>query len=172
MSTQANPFATATAATTAPVAPVATTAPAAVEAAVTATPVVEATVTVASASQEVAVDAPKKEKKAKKPNTNKKMEEADKLSIIKRYRSEDIGVIADSMGYTRSQAYNVIRNTRILLTDEIAANPEMTAERRAQIDRILEMVAGKEFGRGGIAGGAAPKTPTEKVNDILTSLLG
>lgn len=157
-----NPFATATTSTTP--APVAAAPVAEIPTASVAAPV-------APTSEEVSVDTKvKKEKKARTSN-NKKMEEEDRLAIIRRYQNEDIGLIAQSMGYTRSQAYNVIRNTRILLTEEIEANPEMPADRRAQIDRILEMVKGKEFGRGAVAG-AVSKTSTEKVSDILASLLG
>lgn len=154
-----NPFAQA-----APVAPaVAPVAP------VAAAPVAEAPAAVDASAP--AVEKTKKAKGDRKPreNNNKKMEDADRIAIIKRYQSEDIGAIAASMGYTRSQAYNVVRNTRLLLEEEVEKNPNMLPERRAQIDKTLELVRGKEFGKGATAG--ASKTSEEKVNDILAALL-
>lgn len=157
-----NPFAVASSTTSAPAAPVAD------QPAVTETP------NVASVDQQVdeliagttGEEGGKKRKKSDKPRKprNRTITEEDKKVILVRYCNEATGDIARSLGLTRAQVYNVVRNTRKEL-EKFLENPELPEEAKNRINAALSKLPKKE----GLGGGATGPRKQASLDDILSS---
>jgi predicted DNA-binding protein YlxM (UPF0122 family) len=154
-----NPFAVASSTTSAPAAPVADQ-PAATE-----TPNVTADQQVddliAAATGEEGGKKRKKSDKPRKPR-NRTITEEDKKVILARYHNEATGDIARSLGLTRAQVYNVVRNTRKEL-EKFLENPELPEDAKNRINAALAKLPKKE----GLGGGATGPRKQQTLDDIL-----
>lgn len=158
-----NPFAVAS--STAPAAPAAPTA-APVAPAAPAAPVIEPDDDEILESEEG--DTGVKLTKTGKPRKprNRTITSADKNHILTHYCSEATGDIAKQLGLTRAQVYNVVRNSRKQLEEQLE-NPELPNEMKHRIQVALSKLPKKESTFGGGAAGTRKQT---SIDDILAGL--